>query len=153
MLSWKGCLLPFRFSLASVLQLRKSIERRAEISLMSTQLEIARARHRIDELTDEIAKVCQEREKDLRNSAPANCLKARQAEISAAIEAKQTLLETLQDLNLQRVNQMKVYQAAHTDCQALTDLRTQQKNLYEQEEMRREQKQLDDIFASRWLRS
>jgi flagellar export protein FliJ len=100
-----------------------------------------------------MAKACQGREKDLRNSASANCLQARQAEISAAIEAKQTMLETLQALNLQRVNQMKTYQAAHTDCQALTDLRTQQKNLYEQEEMRREQKQLDDIFASRWLRS
>src|SRR5580658_5418982 len=102
MLSSKGCLLPFRFSLASVLQLRKSIERRAEISLISTQLEIARARHRIDELTDEIAEACQEREKDLRNSASANCLQAKQAEISAAIEAKQTMLESLQALNLQR---------------------------------------------------
>jgi flagellar biosynthesis chaperone FliJ len=98
MLSWKGCLLPFRFSLASVLQFRKSIERRAEISLMSTQLEIARARHRIDELTDEMAKACQEREKDLGNFAPANCLQAKQAEISAAIEAKQTMFETVQTL-------------------------------------------------------
>ena len=120
---------------------------------MSTQLEVARARHRINELTGEMAKACQEREKDLRNSAPANCLQAKQAEISAAIEAKQTMLETLQALKLQRVNQMKAYQAAHTGCQALTDLRKQQKNLYEQEEMRRQQKQLDDIFASRWLRS
>ena len=145
--------MPFRFSLASVLQLRKSIERRAEISLISTQLEVARARHRIDELTDEMANACQEREKDLRNSASANTLRAKQAEISAAIEAKQTMLESLQALNFQRVSQMKAYQAAHTDCQALTDLRKQQKNLYEQEEMRREQKQLDDIFASRWLRS
>jgi flagellar export protein FliJ len=153
MLSWKGCLLPFRFSLASVLQFRKSIERRAEISLMSTQLEIARARHRIDELTEEMAKACQEREKDLRNFASATCLQAKQAEISAAIEAKQTMLETVQTLKLQQVNQMKAYQAAHRDRQALTDLRTRQKNLYEQEEMRRQQKQLDDIFASRWLRS
>jgi flagellar export protein FliJ len=120
---------------------------------MSTHLEIARARHKIDELSDEMAKACQEREKDLRNSTSATCLQAKQAEISAAIEAKETLLETLQALNLQRVNQLKAYQAAHKDCQALTDLRAQQKNLYEQEEMRRQQKQLDDIFVSRWLRS
>ena len=153
MLSWKGCLLPFRFSLASVLQLRKSIERRAEISLISTQLEVARARHRIDELTEEMAKACQEREKDLRNSVSANTLQAKQAEISAAIEAKQTMLETLQTLKLQRDNQMRAYKAANRDRQVLTDLRTQQKNLYAQEETRREQKQLDDIFASRWLRS
>jgi flagellar export protein FliJ len=153
MLSWKERLLSFKFSLASVLQFRKSIERRAEISLMSTQLEVARARHRIDELSDEMAKACEEREKDLRNSAPANCVQARQAEISAVIEAKQTMLETLQTLKLQRDNQMKAYKDAHRGRQALTDLRTQQKNLYEQEETRKEQKQLDDIFASRWLRS
>ncbi len=120
---------------------------------MSTQLEVARARHRIDELTEEMAKACQEREEDLRKPSSANCLQAKQAEISAAIEAKQTMLETLQTLKLQRDNQMKAYKAAHRDRQALTDLRTQQKNLYAQEEIRREQKQLDDIFASRWLRS
>jgi flagellar export protein FliJ len=153
MLSWKERLLSFKFSLASVLQFRKSIERRAEISLMSTQLEVARARHRIDELSDEMAKACEEREKDLRNSASANRLQARQAEISAVIEAKQTMLETLQTLKLQRDNQMKAYKDAHRGRQALTDLRTQQKNLYEQEETRKDQKELDDIFASRWLRN
>jgi flagellar export protein FliJ len=145
--------LPFRFSLDSVLQLRKSIEKRAEISLMSAQLEVARVRHRIDELTGEMAKACQEREQVLRNSTSANCLQAKQAEISTAIAAKQTTLETLKTVKLQRDNQMKAYKAAHRDRQALTDLRTQQKNMYEQEEMRRQQKQLDDLFASRWLRS
>ncbi|MGD0481722.1 MAG: flagellar FliJ family protein [Terracidiphilus sp.] len=145
--------MPFRFSLASVLQLRKSIERRAEISLMSAQLEVARVRHRIDELTYEMAKACQEREKALRNSTPAIRLQAKQVEISAAIEAKQILIETLQTLKLQRDTQMNAYKAAHRGHQALTDLRAQQKNLYEQEELRRQQKQLDDIFASRWLRS
>jgi flagellar export protein FliJ len=120
---------------------------------MSAQLEVARVSHRIDELTGEMAKTCQEREQTLRNYTPANCLQAKQAEISAAIEAKQTTLETLQKLLLQRDNQMKAYKAAHRGRQALTDLRTHQKTLYEQEEMRRQQKELDDIFASRWLRN
>jgi flagellar export protein FliJ len=149
----EGLPLPFRFSLASVLQLRKSIERHAETSLMSAQREIARVHHRIDELTDEMAKACQEREETLRNSTPAVCLQAKQAEISAVIEAKRTILESLQTLKLQQDNQMKAYKAAHRDRQALTDLRTHQKTLYEQEEVRRQQKQLDDIFASRWLRN
>jgi len=35
----------------------------------------------------------------------------------------------------------------------LTDLETQYRDLYEQEELRRQQKQVDEIFASRWLRS
>jgi flagellar export protein FliJ len=152
MLSWKGCRLPFKFSLAPVLQLRKSIERRAEVSLMSAQLEVARVRRRMDELTEEMASACQEREKALRNSIPAIRLQAKQVEISAAIEAKQTLFETLQTLKVQRDIQMNAYKAAHRGRQALTDLRARQKNLYEQEELRKQQKQVDDIFASRWLR-
>jgi flagellar export protein FliJ len=143
----------FRFPLASVLRLRTSIERRAEMSLKATQLEVARARRRIDELTDEMAKACQDREKTLRISTPANRLLAMQLEINAAIEAKQILFDTLQTLKLQRDTQMKVYQTAHNGRQVLTDLRAQYRDLYEQEELRRQQKQVDDIFASRWLRS
>jgi flagellar export protein FliJ len=144
---------PFRFPLASVLRLRESIERRAEVSLKSAQLEVARARRRIDELTDEMAKACQDREKTLRISTTANRLQSMQVEINTTIEAKLILLETLQTLKLQRDTQMKVYKTAHSGRQVLTDLQTQYKDLYEQEELRRQQRQVDDIFAARWLRS
>jgi len=144
---------PFRFPLASVLRLRKSIERRAEVSLKSAQLEVARVSRRIDEITDEMAKACQDREKTLQSSTTASYLQLIQVEISAAIEAKRILFETLETLKLQRDTQMKVYQTAHNGRQVLTDLQTQQNDLYEQEELRRQQKQVDDIFASRWLRS
>jgi flagellar FliJ protein len=143
----------FRFPLASVLRLRKTIERRAEVSLKSAQLEVARARRRIDELTDEMAKACQDREKALGASTPANRLQFMQVEINAAIEARRILFETLQTLKLQRDTQMKAYQTAHRGRQVLTDLETQYRDLYEQEELRRQQKQVDEIFASRWLRS
>ena len=128
------------------------MERRAEVSLKSAQLEVARARRRIDELTDEIERARQDREKALRISTPANRLQLMQVEIDAAIEAKQNLFEALQTLKLQRDAQMKVYQVAHRGRQALTDLQTQYRDLYEQQELRRQQKQADDIFATRWLR-
>ncbi len=120
---------------------------------MSAQLEVARASRRIDELTDEMAKARQDREKTLRTSTTANRLQLMQAEIDAAIEAKQKLSETLQTLKLQRDAQMKAYQTAHNGSQVLTDLRAQYRDLYEQEELRRQQKQVDDLFAARWLRS
>lgn len=120
---------------------------------MSAQLEVARARHRIDELTDQMARACQDREQTLRKSTTAIHLQSMQAEINAAIEARRILLETLENLKLQRDAQMKVYRAAHNGRQVLTDLQTQHRDLYEQEELRRQQKQVDEIFASRWLRS
>ena len=149
----KGFHVPFHFPLASVLRLRKSIERREEMSLKAALLELARVRRRIEELTDEMAKTCQDREEALRNSTTANRLQSMQVEINAAIEAKQILFETLQTLKLQRDTQMKVYKTAHSGRRVLTDLRTQYRDLYEQEELRRQQKQVDDIFAARWLRS
>jgi flagellar export protein FliJ len=144
---------PFRFPLASVLRLRKSIERRAEVSLKTAQLEVARAHRRIDELTDEMAKACQEREKTLQVSTTASHLQLIQVEINAALEAKRILFQTLETLKQQRDTQMEVYKSAHNGRQVLTDLQTQYKGQYEQEELRKQQKQIDDIFASRWLRS
>jgi len=123
------------------------------MSLKTAQLEVARVRRRIDELTEEMAKASQERGRALQNSISANRLQSMQVEINAAIEAKQTLLETLQTLTLQRDMQMEIYRDAHRGRRVLTELRAQKRNLYEQEELRRQQKQLDEIFAARWLRS
>ena len=56
-----------------------------------------------------MAKAIQERGKALQKSTTANHLQSMQTEIDAAIEAKQTVLETLQTLKLQRDTQMKIY--------------------------------------------
>lgn len=145
--------MPFHFPLESVLRLRKSIERREEMLLQAAQLELARVRRRVDELTDEMAKACEEREKALRNPTTASRLRLMQAEIDAAIEAKQAVFETLQTLKLKRNTQMKVYKTAHNGREVLSDLLTQQKSLYDQEQLHRQQKQVDDIFAVRWQRT
>jgi flagellar FliJ protein len=143
----------FRFSLASVLRVRESIERREELALQKAEQELARVRRRIDELTGEIAKAVDEREKALQQEIQAHQLQGMDAEISAAGEAKQTLLETLQTLQQQRDAQMKLYQAAYNGRRMLTDLSAQQKTEYEQEQDHAQQKRLDDIFASRWQRN
>ena len=123
------------------------------MQLQAVLLELARVRRRIDELTDEMAKACLERERELQNPITANRLYTMQVEIDAAIEAKQILFETLQKLTLQRDTQMKVYQSAHRGRQVLSDLLAKEKELYEQEQLRMQQKQLDDIFAARWQRT
>jgi len=100
-----------------------------------------------------MAKASQERGRALQNSISANRLQSMQVEIDAAIEAKQTLVETLQTLQLQRDIQVKIYKDAHRGRRVLSELQAQKRNLYEQEELRKQQKQTDEIFAARWLRS
>ena len=143
----------FRFSLASVLRVRESIEKREEVALLSIQLEVARVRRRIDELTNEMAKAWQDREEALRRTIPANRLQTMQAEMNAAAEARQVLVDSLKTLKRQRDAQMKVYRSAHMGRQMITDLYKQQKSAYEQEQLRIEQKAIDSVFAARWQRS
>jgi len=144
--------MPFRFSLASVLRYRESMEKREEVALQAIQLGVARARRRVDELTDEMTRAWREREKALERSVQAARLQAMQVEIDAAVAAKQTAAETLQTMTRQRDAQMKSYKVAHRERQMLTDLLAQKKSAYEQELARRQQKTVDDMMASRWRR-
>jgi flagellar export protein FliJ len=142
----------FRFSLASVLLVRENIERREELALQRAELEIARVRRRIEELTEEHVKALEAREQALQQGSAAYLLQNMQAEMDALVEAKQTLLDTLETRKQQRDAQMKIYQAAHNGRQVLTDLSEQKKTEYDLAQDRAQQKRLDDIFASRWQR-
>jgi flagellar export protein FliJ len=136
-----------------VLRVRENIERREELALQRAELEVARVRLRIEELSEEWARALKAREQALQQSVPAHELQGMQAEMDAIVEAKEILLETLESVKQQRDAQMKLYQAAHNGRQMLTDLSAQKKNEFELEQDRAQQKRLDDIFASRWQRN
>ena len=142
----------FRFTLASVLRFREGIEKREELSLQRVQFEMARVRRRIDELTKELAKAGNEREEGLQNWMQAFRVKNLQDEMNAAVEARQTLLETLATLRKQSEEQMKIYQAARVNRRMLTDLQKKQQEAWEQNQQRVEQRRVDDAFAARMQR-
>ena len=142
----------FRFTLASVLRFREGIEKREELSLQRVQFEMARVRRRIDELTKELAKAGNEREEGLQNWMQAFRVKNLQDEMNAAVEARQTLLETLATLRKQSEEQMKIYQAARVNRRMLTDLQKKQLEAWEQNQQRIEQKRVDDAFTARMQR-
>ena len=70
----------------------------------------------------------------------------RELELKTAADG---LRSQLRQLELQRVNQLAVYQTARQDRQVLTDLRGQQRRRYQLEQKRQEQKTLDDLFLAR----
>jgi flagellar export protein FliJ len=144
---------PFRFTLATLLRVRESIEKREEIALQRAEAESARVRQQIEAMTAEITRAGEAREMALREPIKAHRLQGMDAEINAAIAARSALIETLQTLKERRDAQLKRYQSAYSNRQMLTDLSTQQRNEYEQEEVRAQQKRLDDIFAARIQRS
>jgi len=73
-------------------------------------------------------------------------------EAEAAVERKKHLEATLQDLERQRDERLKAWQAAHRKRRMLSDMETRQQAVHEQEQVKTQQKQLDDLFGSRHQR-
>jgi flagellar export protein FliJ len=143
----------FRFAMASVLRFRESIEKREELALQKIQLEVSQVGRYIDELTKALAKASDERDEALRDWMQAYRLKDLQDEMKAAVETKQSLCEMLAKLKSQHDRQMKIYQTARANRRMLTDLQKQQRETWDHEQARIEQKTLDDLFTSRMQRS
>jgi len=143
----------FRFTLEQVLRVRLSLERREELALQRTELEVARVRRRIEEQTEAIAAVNRRRHEALKKPMQAYLLQGMDAEINAAIDARKRALEDLKVAMERRDAQLKMYQMAHNGRQMLTDLEKQQRTEYDLEEMKAQQKKLDDLFAARIQRS
>ena len=143
----------FRFPLAAVLRVWESIERREERALQRIQLEMARVSRQVDELSAEMAKAQTARELALRQQMPAGHLQDMLRQAEAAAERKTALLNTLRTLEQQRDKQLKLYQTAHRDHETILSMLQQQRTVYEQEQVRTQQKYLDDIFMARRHRS
>jgi flagellar export protein FliJ len=139
----------FRFALATVLRVRESIEQREERALQKIQLEMARVAHQIEELNEAMVKAHEAREQALRKAMPGGELQSMLWQVQAAGEAKKALLATLQEMEKLRLQQMKVYQAAHRDHETMINMFNEQRDAYEVEQARSQQKYLDDIFMAR----
>jgi hypothetical protein len=144
-----GLTMPFQFRLATVLRVRESLEKREERILQMTQLEIARVVHRVEELGAVIAHAHELREQAMQRSIPAGHLHSLLWEQQSAVDQMKSFIQDVERLNQLRDRQMKVYQDAHRKREMLTDMLHEQRDVYEQESMRSQQKQLDDIFIAR----
>jgi flagellar FliJ protein len=143
----------FRFTLATVLRYRESIETREERALRKIQLEMARVSRQIDEADAAIAQSQNARNQRLQQPTPAGQLQTMLWEAQGAVEKRKTLLQTLQALEQQRNQQLQIYQAAHRNHETLINLANEQRSAYELAETRAQQKYLDDIFMARRHRS
>ena len=139
----------FQFSLAVVLRIRESMEKREERALQSIQLDVSRTLLAIEELSVAIGGAQQARETALQQAISGGHLHSLLREEQVAEQGLRSLVGKLQVLEQEREKQMKVYQAVHRDREMLSDMMEKQKDIYEQEWLRKEQKQLDDIFMAR----
>lgn len=145
--------MPFRFSLATVLRVREIAEKREERMLQKIQAEIAQVLLRVDELTGAIAHAHDMRERALQSSIPAGQLHSLLWEADAIIDQKKSLVRHLEVLEQKREEQVAIYQAAHCAREMLTGMLKRQRDAYDRESARGQQRQLDDLFIARHYRS
>lgn len=143
----------FRFSLATVLLFRQSVEKREELALQKILMEMARTRKEIQEITTAIAAAHAARNQAMLSPLPASHVQDMLSDTDAAAERRKKLIESLAVLEREHQAQTKKYQAAHRDRQMLSDMQSRQREAYDQDRARATQKFLDDIFAARLHRS
>lgn len=139
----------FRFSLATVLRYRESLEKREELELQKLLLECARIRREIDRVTEEIANAQAARSKAMLQPVPALHIQTMLNAIDSMTDRRKALAVSLDAVEQDRERQAQKYQVAHRDRQMLTDMRERYHYAYEQEHDRAQQKMLDDLFAAR----
>ncbi|MGA8108009.1 MAG: hypothetical protein WBD46_05890 [Acidobacteriaceae bacterium] len=142
----------FRFPLASILRFRESVEHQEELELRKVQLEVAGVRRSVEQATLEIAIAQQARETAMQQPLPAAHLQSMLRAADVSIEKKKTLLATLQKLEEQSAEQMQRYQTAHRKRQMLSDLEARHQDGYELQQVKAQQKTLDDLFGARHQR-
>ena len=140
----------FRFKLDAVLRFRESVERTEEAVLHRIVREIAEAQLELERINLKQTHLREQRERDLAQTLPAVHLLEIAEQEEQLNQIGDGIRTKLQQLDIQRVKQMAIYQSAHQDRQVLSELREQQQRSYGVEQRRQEQKMLDDMFLARW---
>jgi flagellar FliJ protein len=143
----------FKFSLATLLRVRQSIERQEELALQEILVKIAAVQRRIDTLANDLARTRQKLEEEMRQTLSAGEIDAITRQIEAALGRRQELVESLEELQRQREAQTRKFQAAHQRRRTLSDMHDSQLETYLQERARAEQKFVDDVFGARAQRN
>ncbi len=143
----------FRFALAPLLRLRQSIERQRTLQLQDASLQVLRAQETLAQL-----------ERFLSDSAESDSAGLKAGLTAAELQFASVLRENLQHyrqelqsdirkLELRRQQAASAYHQAYREREVLETLRSRQRLDYQQEQLRRQQQELDAAYLlQRWHR-
>jgi flagellar export protein FliJ len=139
----------FHFSLATVLKLRETIERREYLALERILMEIAYAEAQLREVDEWLSLVVQRRQADLAEGLPSIHLQGLFEQELALEHRRDALRLELEKLMVKRQQHVKAYELARQKREMLNELRARQLDAYTRNRARREQSAIDDLFLSR----
>jgi flagellar FliJ protein len=141
----------FRFALAPLLRLRQSIERQRALKLQEANLQVSRAQERLAQL-----------ERSLSDSAQSDAAGLTAGCTAAELQFASVFRENLQHFRLElqsdirklellRQQAASAYHQAYREREVLETLRARQRRAYQQDQLRRQQQELDATYLlQRW---
>ncbi|MGB8011188.1 MAG: flagellar FliJ family protein [Terriglobales bacterium] len=143
----------FRFSLAPLLRLRRSLERQRTLALQEANLQVSRAEEKLAQLESFLSG-------SVRSDAAGLAAGCTAAELQFAATCRENLLRFRQQLQseLRRLEQLRQqalgeYHQAYREREVLETVRARQYRAYQQEQVRRQQQELDATYLlQRWHR-
>jgi flagellar export protein FliJ len=125
------------------------MEQREYLALERIQMEIARMQAQIAQVAAARSAATASSLDQLSRGVPAIHLQEAR-EYESALERSQALLEDkLKELRVNLQQHLKTYQTARQKREVLDELRNRQKNSYERDQARRQQKAVDDLTLAR----
>lgn len=143
----------FKFTLDVVLRLRQSLEEREFRELERVQFEISKTLNVLHSIDAQREQMVQARFGALKQGISATELHGLCASESGLDSYKVEMTEKLNLLRKKRLEQLEIYKRTRMNREVLTELRSQQKDAYNQRTAHAEQKQIDDVFSSRRSRN
>lgn len=143
--------MPFRFALAPLLRLRLSIERQRTLQLEQVNLQITRAKETLAQLERVLSDSAQSEATGLTAGRTAAELQFASVLRERLLLFRQELQSDLRKLELRRQQAVSEYHQAYREREVLETLRARERRLYQQEQLRRQQQELDAAYLlQRW---
>ena len=139
----------FRFSLATLLRFRQSLERQAEILLQEANQQAAGLQRALEETDQAIAGVSAADAQALQTGVSAAQLQFDLLRRKVLLHRRKELEEELARAKKAQLQRLQEFHSARQQREVVETLRQHQLQCYREEEGRREQRRLDDLFLLR----
>jgi flagellar export protein FliJ len=141
----------FRFALAPLLRLRQSMERQRTLQLQEANLHFSRAQETLAQLDGFLSDSAHSDSAALSAGRTAAELQFASVLRENLLQFRQELQSDVRKLELLRQQAVSAYHLAYREREILETLRARQRREYQQEQLRREQQELDSVhLLQRW---
>jgi len=143
----------FRFTLAPLLRLRQSIERQRILKLQEANLQVSRAQEKLAQLERSLSEAAQSDAAALQAGRTAAELQFASVLRENLHHYRQELQSDILQFELLRQQALGEYHRAYREREVLETLRARERRVYQQEQLRRQQQELDATYLlQRWHR-